>query len=110
MMIAAAAAAARIRVGFMGPPSGILRGMPAYRREKAAHSGRRNAIFRYPERVRRGMIDAEAMMGHPETIRGLERGLQVLEVLRVRPTCSLQELHEATGISKPSLLRILATL
>jgi IclR family mhp operon transcriptional activator len=44
------------------------------------------------------------------TIRGLERGLQVLETLRTTATCSLQELHERTHISKPSLLRILATL
>lgn len=44
------------------------------------------------------------------TIRGLERGLHVLEVLRSTATCSLHELHETTGISKPSLLRILATL
>lgn len=45
-----------------------------------------------------------------DTIRGLERGLRVLEILRTTATSSLQELHEATGISKPSLLRILATL
>ena len=46
----------------------------------------------------------------PETIKGLERGLQVLEVLRTTPMVSLHELHVATGISKQSLLRILATL
>lgn len=45
-----------------------------------------------------------------DTIRGLERGLQVLGVLRTRATSSLHELHEATRIPKPSLLRILATL
>ena len=45
-----------------------------------------------------------------ETIRGLERGLEVLDVLRSSPTSSLQDLHEATRIPKPSLLRILATL
>src|SRR5262245_41907683 len=45
-----------------------------------------------------------------ETIRGLERGLQVLDALRSSPTSSLQELHDATRIPKPSLLRILATL
>lgn len=43
-------------------------------------------------------------------MRGLERGLQVLEVLRSTATASLHEVHEATGIPKPSLLRILATL
>jgi IclR family mhp operon transcriptional activator len=45
-----------------------------------------------------------------ETIRGLERGLQVLEFLQSRPIASLKDLHVATGISKPSLLRILSTL
>jgi IclR family mhp operon transcriptional activator len=45
-----------------------------------------------------------------DTVRGLERGLQVLEILRSTATSSLQELHERTRISKPSLLRILATL
>jgi IclR family transcriptional regulator, mhp operon transcriptional activator len=45
-----------------------------------------------------------------ETIRGLERGLQVLQVLQSQPIASLQDLHGATAISKPSLLRILQTL
>jgi IclR family transcriptional regulator, mhp operon transcriptional activator len=44
------------------------------------------------------------------TIRGLERGLQVLDALRARPIASLHEIHRATRISKPSLLRILTTL
>ena len=45
-----------------------------------------------------------------ETIRGLERGLQVLKVLHSEPTLSLHEIHLATAISRPSLLRILNTL
>jgi IclR family transcriptional regulator, mhp operon transcriptional activator len=45
-----------------------------------------------------------------ETIRGLERGLQVLDALRSSSTSSLQDLYDATRIPKPSLLRILATL
>src|SRR5713101_3860103 len=49
-------------------------------------------------------------MSQPETIRGLERGLQVLEFLQSNPISSLHELHVATRISKPSLLRILHTL
>lgn len=40
----------------------------------------------------------------------MERGLDVLEVLRSRSTSSLQELHDDTRLPKPSLLRILATL
>lgn len=49
-------------------------------------------------------------MSQPQTIRGLERGLHVLQFLQTNPIASLHELHVATGISKPSLLRILYTL
>jgi IclR family transcriptional regulator, mhp operon transcriptional activator len=40
----------------------------------------------------------------------LERGLQVLNVLQSNPIASLHDIHVATTISKPSLLRILNTL
>jgi IclR family mhp operon transcriptional activator len=49
-------------------------------------------------------------MSKSDTIRGLERGLQVLQFLQTNPIASLHDLHVATGISKPSLLRILHTL
>jgi IclR family transcriptional regulator, mhp operon transcriptional activator len=49
-------------------------------------------------------------MRKADTIRGLERGLQVLILLQSRLTSSLHDIHLATGISKPSLLRILGTL
>jgi len=49
-------------------------------------------------------------MSQPETIKGLERGLVVLQFLQSNPFAALHELHGATGISKPSLLRILHTL
>jgi IclR family transcriptional regulator, mhp operon transcriptional activator len=45
-----------------------------------------------------------------QTIRGLERGLQVLQFLQSNPISSLHDVHTATRISKPSLLRILHTL
>ena len=45
-----------------------------------------------------------------ETIRGLERGLRVLQALQAKPIASLADIHLATQISKPSLLRVLATL
>ncbi len=45
-----------------------------------------------------------------ETIRGLERGLAVLQALHTKPACSLQDLNLLTRIPKPSLLRILRTL
>lgn len=44
------------------------------------------------------------------TIRALERGLQVFKALEAVATSNLQALHEATGLPKPSLLRILSTL
>jgi IclR family transcriptional regulator, mhp operon transcriptional activator len=49
-------------------------------------------------------------MPKPETVRGLERGLRVLEALEAKPIASLHDLHLMTGISKPSLLRVLQTL
>ena len=49
-------------------------------------------------------------MPRVETIKGLERGLQVLKFLHSEPISSLHEIHQATAISKPSLLRILNTL
>ena len=45
-----------------------------------------------------------------QTIKGLARGLHVLEALSGSSNSSLQDLHQATSISKPSLLRILNTL
>jgi IclR family transcriptional regulator, mhp operon transcriptional activator len=49
-------------------------------------------------------------MAKRETIRGLQRGLQVIQALQANPISSLHEIHLATHISKPSLLRILHTL
>src|SRR4051794_12225086 len=45
-----------------------------------------------------------------ETVRGLERGLDVLKLLQQPRPVTLQEIHAATRLPKPSLLRILATL
>jgi IclR family mhp operon transcriptional activator len=49
-------------------------------------------------------------MARSGTIRALERGLRVLDALQSQPIASLHDLHLATRISKPSLLRILNTL
>jgi IclR family mhp operon transcriptional activator len=49
-------------------------------------------------------------MPSSETIRGLQRGLQVLHVLQSTSIASLHDIHLSTRISKPSLLRILKTL
>lgn len=45
-----------------------------------------------------------------KTIRALERGLAVLNALEGRGGMTLAELHAHTGMAKPTLLRILATL
>jgi IclR family mhp operon transcriptional activator len=45
-----------------------------------------------------------------DTLRGLERGLQVLDALSVCSGMTLRELHCNTSLPKPTLLRILATL
>jgi IclR family transcriptional regulator, mhp operon transcriptional activator len=68
--------------------------------------------FRLAERIIPfdGMIEYNGLMARTETIRGLERGLQVLQALQSIPIASLHDIHLATGISKPSLLRILNTL
>jgi IclR family mhp operon transcriptional activator len=49
-------------------------------------------------------------MADATTVRGLERGLQVFKALQRAPAMSLHEVHAATGLPKPSLLRLLATL
>ena len=49
-------------------------------------------------------------MSSSETIRSLERGLQVLRAMTDNPISSLHDIYQQTGISKPSLLRILQTL
>ena len=49
-------------------------------------------------------------MADAPIIKGLERGLRVLQALQMQPDSSLHELHMLTRISKPSLLRILHTL
>ena len=49
-------------------------------------------------------------MTKSNTIRGLERGLQVLLAFETSPICALQDLYALTRIPKPSLLRILLTL
>lgn len=49
-------------------------------------------------------------MAKVEIIQGLARGIEVLQFLQSNSTASLHEIHLATRISKPSVLRILATL
>jgi IclR family mhp operon transcriptional activator len=70
--------------------------------------------FRSPERCipQYGMAKWHEMQNraHPEMIQGLQRGLQVMQTLQRCSIASLNDIHRATHISKPSLLRILRTL
>ena len=52
----------------------------------------------------------QKLMPRSDTIRGLERGLAVLQAMHTKPACSLRDLNLLTRIPKPSLLRILRTL
>src|SRR5262245_16027239 len=46
----------------------------------------------------------------PKSIRSLARGVQVIRALQAASPSSLRDLHRATKIPKPTLLRILHTL
>jgi IclR helix-turn-helix domain len=75
------------------------------------HSAPRNVGYRRAERIESPRFIQDCSMHRSsETIRGLERGLQVLQALQSSPISSLHDIHLATRISKPSLLRILNTL
>ncbi|OGA19045.1 MAG: transcriptional regulator [Betaproteobacteria bacterium RIFCSPLOWO2_02_FULL_66_14] len=45
-----------------------------------------------------------------KTIRALERGLEVLQLLQATNAASLHDLHRATGLAKATLMRVLLTL
>ncbi len=45
-----------------------------------------------------------------ETIQSLSRGLRILTLINQRGAASLADLYHATGISRPAILRLLATL
>ncbi len=49
-------------------------------------------------------------MSETKRIRALERGLEVMEALQDRRAASLKDLYEATGLPRPTLIRILHTL
>jgi IclR family transcriptional regulator, mhp operon transcriptional activator len=78
--------------------------------EKRWRSARRNVRIVSAWRNSRQAAFAQDLMPKASTIRGLERGLQVLKLLQAGPPAALQDLHAATGLPKPSLLRVLATL
>lgn len=50
------------------------------------------------------------MTEKPRQIRAVSRALQLLLAMNKKQPCSLAELHQATGLPKPTVFRILATL
>src|SRR6516225_4489009 len=73
-------------------------------------SGMFNSVERNARLARRPQWEGTGLLPKSQTIKGLERGLQVLQFLQSNPISSLHEVHTSTKISKPSLLRILHTL
>ena len=53
---------------------------------------------------------SDAKHSSTKTIRALDRGLQILELLSRQGQMSLADLRKASGLSNPTLLRILLTL
>jgi len=43
------------------------------------------------------------------SVRSVERAIELLQALNRRPSSTLHELHEDTGLPKPSLIRFLRT-
>jgi IclR family mhp operon transcriptional activator len=86
--------------------------MLAFRRVETAipHSGMFNSARRNATLGESFGSGGPAGMRRAQTIRALERGLQVLQFLQLHPISSLHDVHAATRISKPSILRILHTL
>jgi IclR family mhp operon transcriptional activator len=55
-----------------------------------------------------GVRDRNAERG--ESIRSVERAIEILQSLNRRPLSNLRDLHHDTGIPKPSIVRLLRTL
>ncbi|MQA67064.1 MAG: helix-turn-helix domain-containing protein [Alphaproteobacteria bacterium] len=49
-------------------------------------------------------------MANVKTVRAFDRGLQVIELLKTHRSATLGELHDRTGLSRATLLRLLKTL
>lgn len=49
-------------------------------------------------------------MAERETIRALARGIEILQLVQDRRAAALNDLHKATGLPRPTILRVLHTL
>jgi len=61
-------------------------------------------------RVRRAEMGHEARIAKSEGIRSVERAIEILQALNLRPLSTLHDLHCDTGLPKPSIVRMLRTL
>lgn len=61
-------------------------------------------------RIRSYAMSHEAKMEKGESVRSVERAIELLEVLNRRPLSTIQDLHDETGLPKSSLIRLLRTL
>ena len=46
----------------------------------------------------------------PKTIRALERGLDIMQILQTKGFATLNEIYQVSGLPRPTILRILRTL
>jgi IclR family mhp operon transcriptional activator len=84
-------------------------------------TNRANGLADFPQIPYYGTLKAEAFskgaqsggisgMATGNPVAPVIRALQVLETLNLKPASSLGDLHEATGLPKPTLVRLLDTL
>ena len=52
----------------------------------------------------------EKKIPQPKTIRALERGLHIMQILQTKGSATLNEIYQVSGLPRPTILRILRTL
>ena len=52
----------------------------------------------------------EKKIPQPKTIRALERGLNIMQILQTKGSATLNEIYKVSGLPRPTILRILRTL
>ena len=52
----------------------------------------------------------EKKVAQPKTIRALERGLNIMQILQTKGSATLNEIYKVSGLPRPTILRILRTL
>ena len=60
--------------------------------------------------VHRDMPFKEIKKPEPKTIRALERGLEVMQIMQEHGPATLNDIYHASGLPRPTILRVLRTL